>query len=84
MKLPALTLITSVSVATAFLASVVVCGCGSHEVTSEDVRPKDEMAGISPEQKIQALREDPKLNSMEKSQRISDAQKAAGLPVTGQ
>lgn len=66
----------------AVLAAALV-GC-SKEVTSADVKVADPYASMTPEQKIEAIRSDPKINSMQKSSMISDAQKAAGLPVTGQ
>lgn len=65
-------------------ASVVLAlaGC-SNPPMSSDSPAKDPYAGMKPEVKIQAIRDDPKINSMSKSQQIADAQKAAGLPVTG-
>ncbi|GEM_PF-4324898 len=64
--------------------AAVLSGCGSHEVTSADVKLKDPYAGMSGQQKVDAIRQDPAINQMDKHQRISDAQKEAGLPVTGQ
>lgn len=70
----------------AALAAAVLClvGCGSKEPTSADVKVPDPYAGMTGQQKVDAIRNDPKINTMEKSQRIMDAQKEAGLPVTGQ
>jgi len=65
-----------------FLAALLI-GCGPKEVSSEDVKLPDPYAGMSPEQKIDAIRKDPKINDMQRSSMISDAQKAAGQPVTG-
>lgn len=67
----------------AVLAAAFVTGCNK-EVTSEDVKIPDPYAKMTPQQKIDAIRQDPKINAMQKSSMISEAQKAAGLPVTGQ
>jgi hypothetical protein len=68
----------------AILCAAALLGCGPREITSADIKPKDPYAGMTPQQKIDAIRQDPKINSMQKAGMISDAQKAAGLPVTGQ
>lgn len=65
------------------LLAAVLVGCAK-EPTSADVQAPDPYKGMTPQQKIDAIRQDPKINTMQKSQMISDAQKAAGLPVTGQ
>lgn len=70
--------------ATAALVAVAVVGCGPKEVTSADVPAKDPYASLPPAQKVDAIRQDQTMNEMDKHQKISDAQKAAGLPVTGQ
>ena len=67
------------------LLSALLAGCGPKEITSADIKQaKDAYAGMSPQQKVDAIRNDPKVGSMQKATMISDAQKAAGLPVTGQ
>lgn len=67
----------------AAIAALFVAGC-SKEPTSEGMNLPDPYAKMTPQQKIDAIRNDPKINAMQKSSMISDAQKAAGLPVTGQ
>ena len=68
------------------LAALVVAlvGCGSKEVMSTDVKVPDPYAGMTGQQKVDAIRNDPKITTALRSQMISDAQKEAGLPVTGQ
>ena len=70
-------------VALGFLAAALV-GCGAKEPMASDVKATDPYAGLSGEQKVDAIRKDPKLLAGEKANKISEAQKAAGLPVTGQ
>lgn len=59
-------------------------GCGQKEIMSSDVKPKDPYAGMTAPQKIEAIRSDAHITGPLKAQLISDAQKEAGLPVTGQ
>ena len=66
------------------LAAALV-GCGPQEVLAKDVAPpKDKYAGMTPQQKIDAIRADPTIQTVERHTKIADAQKAAGLSVTGQ
>lgn len=66
----------------AFLA-IALFGCAKAPVTAAS-GPKDPSAGLSGEAKIDAIRNDRNLLSAEKATKIVEAQKAAGLPVTGQ
>ncbi len=63
--------------------ALLVIGCSS-EPTSADVKLADPYPGLTGQQRVDAIRNDPKINSMDRSLKISEAQKAAGLPVTGQ
>ena len=65
------------------LLALAVVGCAK-EPTTENTKVPDPYAGLSGEAKVDAIRKDPSLMGGEKSSRISEAQKAAGLPVTGQ
>ena len=67
------------------IALIALVGCGSKEITSADIpKTKDAYVGMTPEQKIDAIRNDVKIPDMERHQKLAEAQKAAGLPVTGQ
>lgn len=57
-------------------------GC-SKEVTSADIKPVDPYPGLKGQQRVDAIRNDPKINSMDRATKIAEAQKAAGLPATG-
>ena len=59
-------------------------GCGPKEVMSTDLRPKDKFAGITGQPKVDAIRNDPTIPTPLRHQMIADAQRAAGMPVTGQ
>ncbi len=66
----------------ALLAAALV-GCGSGEPTSANTKIPDPYPGLTGEARVEAIRNDPKLLSAEKVTKISEAQKEAGLPVTG-
>lgn len=64
----------SILVATALVA----VGCGQKEITSEDVKAPDPYAGMTKEQKIQAIQDDPKINGMQKQTMIEEIKKQGG------
>lgn len=57
------------------LTTLAVAGCGSKAPLSSDGKSPDPYAGMTKEQKIQAIRDDPKINGMQKETMIADAQK---------
>jgi hypothetical protein len=61
-------------IAVMVLASVLV-GCKSNDRPPEG-KPKDPYAGMTKEQKIEALRNDPTLMTMERESRIAELQKS--------
>lgn len=64
--------------AAAFLAAAVcaaaLVGCGEKAPPPEG-KPQDPYAGMSREQKIEAIRNDPKITGMQKETMIADLQK---------
>ena len=66
------------------LLAAALVGCGQKEAMSSDVKAKDPYAGMTPSQKVDAIRNDPKIPEMQRHTQIADAQKAAGQAVTGQ
>lgn len=72
----------SLLLATALILAALM-GC-SKEMTSADVPAADPYPGLTGQARVDAIRHDPKLTSMDKATKIADAQKAAGLPITGQ
>ena len=68
------------------LATALLSGCSGGSSTSKagESKVEKDLKGLDPQAKIQALRDNKSLNSMQRSSLISDAQKEAGLAVTGQ
>ncbi|CAN5424529.1 hypothetical protein BH11ARM2_BH11ARM2_38880 [soil metagenome] len=57
------------------LIAFLVIGCGSKEPMSTDVKAPDPYAGMTKEQKIKAIQDDPKINGMQKQSMIDEANK---------
>ena len=65
------------------VASVFLGGCSGSKADGGS-KVEADLKGLDPQMKIQQLRDNKGLNSMQRSSLISEAQKEAGLPVTGQ
>ena len=65
-----------------FLA-VIVVGCAKEPMADNTTIP-DAYPGLKGEARVEAIRKDPTILTAEKAAKISEAQKEAGLPVTGQ
>jgi hypothetical protein len=64
-------------VAMSLMAAFVVAaftGCGPKTVDSTDVKAPDPYAGMSKEEKIEAIRNDPKITTMQRESMIADIQ----------
>lgn len=59
--------------------ALLLVGCGSKEMTTAPAQA-DPLAGMTPDKQIEALRNDHRLNTMERETKIAEIKKKNGIP----